>query len=138
MRRIEAAEIASVRDYFRMAAREIRLELLDMARHYYGPLGHGRNLATPLKAGNGDSAQRLEAADSTYDPRKLSFWTEFHAQIDGFPEGEHAVFDLLWYHDMTQQEAAVVLEISLSSVKRLWHSARARLQPLLKQEGVFD
>src|SRR5437660_12900850 len=36
----------TARDYFRLAALQIRRELLDLARHYYGPHGHGARHAS--------------------------------------------------------------------------------------------
>jgi hypothetical protein len=42
---------------------------------------------------------------------------------------------LLWYHDMSQVEAAAVLNVSLATVKRWWLSARLRLQPARQGRG---
>src|ERR1700752_2967339 len=41
MRRLRAVSVTSVADFFYLAAREIRLELIDLARRYYGPSGQG-------------------------------------------------------------------------------------------------
>src|SRR5262245_23695792 len=40
-RALEAVKPASLRDYYRLAALQIRRELLDLVRHHYGPLGEG-------------------------------------------------------------------------------------------------
>src|SRR5262245_330879 len=36
----------TARDYFRLAALQVRRELLDLARHYYGPQGAGAHHAS--------------------------------------------------------------------------------------------
>ena len=41
LRRLQAVHIESVADFFYLAAHEIRLALMDMVRHYYGPSGRG-------------------------------------------------------------------------------------------------
>src|SRR5919201_1947156 len=45
----------TARDYFRLAALQIRRELLDLARHYYGPQGQGAHHASHApEVGSGD------------------------------------------------------------------------------------
>src|SRR5262249_5270836 len=45
------------KDFFRLAALNMRRELLDLAKHYYGPLGQGARHAThvddPAQSGHG-------------------------------------------------------------------------------------
>ena len=41
------------------------------------------------------------------------------------------MFDLVWYHGMTQAEAALVLGLSEAKVKRLWVAAREQLKTAL-------
>ena len=140
LRRLKAVSVPSVADFFSLAAREIRLELIDLARHYYGPAGAGRKQAG-LVCGDRDGrnpAGGLEQGDSSCQPDRLMFWTEFHQRIESLPVGERVIFDLLWYHEMTQEEAAVVLNMSLSSVKRHWFATRMRLQDFLQDaEGIL-
>jgi RNA polymerase sigma-70 factor (ECF subfamily) len=50
------------------------------------------------------------------------------------PEAEREVFDLLWYQGMTQEEAADLLGLSLSTVRRRWQAARLRLYEALGGE----
>jgi RNA polymerase sigma factor (sigma-70 family) len=112
---------ASSLDFFRLAAVQIRRELIDLARHYYGPQGPGEGPALPGR----------EPGDHTYDPAELTFWTEVHQLIEGLPEEERILWDLLWYQGLSQQEAARVLNTSQPSVARRWRSARLLLQHLL-------
>jgi RNA polymerase sigma-70 factor (ECF subfamily) len=123
-------ELASVRDYLRLAAENIRRELLDLARHHYGPHGHGAHHASPRPAPGreaGEAGPGDPPADSSDEPCRLAGWGEFHERVTALGEPDREVFDLLWYHDLTQDEAAEVLGVSLSTVKRRWQSARLSL-----------
>jgi RNA polymerase sigma-70 factor (ECF subfamily) len=122
------------RDFFAVAALQVRRELIDLARHYAGPLGLGANHASQAANGRnaGDTPSPFSAAaDSTLDPVRLAAWAEFHCRADALPEEERAVFDLLWYQELSQAEAAELLGISESTVKRRWQSARLRLSDQL-------
>ncbi len=54
-----------------------------------------------------------------------------HEQVERLPPEEREVFDLCWYHDLTQEEAAAALGVSVRTIKRRWLRARLRLQELL-------
>ncbi len=87
------------RDYFRLAAVQVRRELLDLARHYYGPQGHGAHHAShaPGDDSGGGRPPAYEAADLTHDPSRLAAWCEFHRQVQDLPDKEREVFELVWY-----------------------------------------
>jgi RNA polymerase sigma-70 factor (ECF subfamily) len=132
LRRLEAHPPTTPAEYFAAAAQEIRRELLDLVRHYYGPRGPGRREAdrppaeaTDSQAPDGDPSQH------THEPGRLALWTELHEQVERLPEEERAVFDLLWYHGLTRAEAAAELGVSEPTVKRRWLAARLRLQAAL-------
>jgi RNA polymerase sigma-70 factor (ECF subfamily) len=76
-------------------------------------------------------------ADASCDPEKLALWGEFHESVAKLPDEQCEVFDLIWYHGLTQEETADVLGISLSSVKRRWQSARVNLMESLGNESPF-
>lgn len=129
-------EITDARHFFRLAALQIRRELLDMCRHYYGPLGAGANYQTALRPA-ADHTQRPEVfdrAELSADPQKMQEWGEFHRHVDELPESEREVVDLLWYHELSQDEAAQVLGVSTRHVKRLWRSARLLLYARMQGE----
>ena len=133
---LKAVKIGSAGEFFRLAALEIRRELLDLTRHYYGPDGLGANQATGIK---GDSGQETpppahDPSDSTFEPSKLAAWTQFHQQAEALPEEERNVFDLLWYQDLTQSQAAQILHVSVPTIKRRWLSARLHLQAAMKTD----
>ncbi len=122
---------ATVADFFRLAALNVRRELLDLAKHYYGPQGHGANYQTQGAADTSAPA-RLEPTQAGDDtPDQLALWTEFHRRAGELPEEERDVFGLLWYQGLTQAEAAEVLGVSERTVKRWWQSARLKLHEAL-------
>jgi RNA polymerase sigma-70 factor (ECF subfamily) len=124
------------RHFFRLAAVQIRRELIDLARRYHGPHGLGARHATRLRSEPGQSRtpDRLEAVEATQDPTKLAEWADFHETIDTLPEPEREVFDLLWYHGLSQDEAAEVLEVDVRTIKRRWRAARLSLHAALGGE----
>jgi RNA polymerase sigma factor (sigma-70 family) len=52
------------------------------------------------------------------------------------PEEERSVFDLLYYHDLSQAEAAELLGVSVPTIKRRWAAARMRLATYLIDRSV--
>lgn len=132
-RTLQQMDVPTAQDFFRLAALNIRRELLDLAKHYYGPHGHGAKHATNPDDSDSDGA-KVEPADRTDDSEQLTAWTEFHEQINQLPDDERAVFDLLWYQGLSQSEAAELLHVSERTVKRRWQSARLALHDALQGE----
>ena len=58
-------------------------------------------------------------------------WTEFHEAAARLPDDLRAVFDLLWYQELSQAEAAALLGVAVPTVKRRWLKARLRVQQAL-------
>jgi RNA polymerase sigma factor (sigma-70 family) len=129
--RLDAHAPANPAELFAWAAREIRCELLDLVKHYYGARGAGRRESTSLDA---DSATHAGAQSASED--HLAWWQEFHEQVERLPVAERCAFELHWYHGMTWPQAAAVLNMSEATVKRHWRAARLRLQSLLKPDGT--
>jgi RNA polymerase sigma-70 factor (ECF subfamily) len=126
----------SPRDFYRLAALQIRRELIDLARHYFGPEGRGRRHQT--NAAEGDSSQPsrppYERSADGDEPGALAAWAEFHRQADALPEEEREVFDLVWYQGLKHTEAADLLGVSARTVKRRWQAACLRLHEALRGE----
>src|SRR5262249_19643139 len=54
------------------------------------------------------------------------------SRLAGFPSRcRRAVFDLLWYQEMSQAEAAVLLGLAVPTVKLRWMKARLLVQQAL-------
>jgi RNA polymerase sigma-70 factor (ECF subfamily) len=129
-RALEGVTPATVREYFGLAALQVRRELVDLVRHYYGPLGQGAHHLT--EAGHPEGGPNApEPGDLTGDPGRLAAWAEFHRQIGALPADEREVVELLWYQGLSQAEAAAVMGISERTVQRHWQSARLRLRAAL-------
>jgi RNA polymerase sigma-70 factor (ECF subfamily) len=136
-RTLQQLTVQTPLDFFRLAALNIRRELLDMAKHYYGPQGRGAHHAT---WGPGDSSTTRSDSghatppDPSDDPARLAAWSEFHEQIGALPDEEREVFDLIWYEGLSQAEAAELLNVSERTIKRRWQTARLKLHEALKGE----
>lgn len=123
VRSLDAVQPASREQFFRLAALQIRRELLDLARHYsrkshprkFDPAEHQADLVLDRTAGPGD----------------LALWTEFHEQAGELPEEERAVFDLIYYGGISQVDAAALLGVSERTVRQRWQQGRLRLMEKL-------
>jgi RNA polymerase sigma-70 factor (ECF subfamily) len=119
---------ATAVEFYRLAALNIRRELLDLAKHYYGPRGLGANYASVDRGpGQSEGEPAYDRPASGEGPGHLDAWTAFHAQVERLPEEEKEVFDLLWYQELPQAEAATLLKVATRTVKRRWASARLKL-----------
>lgn len=113
---------ATVRDFFRLAAQRIRWLLLDLARQADRA---GQHAFVPRGPAGGDQ-------DSS-GPGPSTVLAELYRQIDFLPENEREVLDLLYFHGLTQSEAATELGVAERTVRRHWTAARARLYQALKE-----
>jgi RNA polymerase sigma-70 factor (ECF subfamily) len=127
-RSLQEIRPASVRSFINLAAMEIRRELIDLARHYGGPVGLGRHHVSRSGVdGSGSPPGPPELGDDTDDPSRLVAWTEFHDTVGTLPEEEREVFDLLWYQGLPQAEAAALLGVTERVVRYRWRSARLKV-----------
>ena len=136
-RTLQQLPVGTARDFFRLAALHIRRELLDLARHYYGPQGQGAHHTSWGPEGSAtaeDDSGLLAPADLSQEPSRLAAWGEFHEQIGALPDEEREAFDLLWYQGLSQAEAAELLHVSERTVKRRWQAARLKLHDALGGE----
>jgi RNA polymerase sigma-70 factor (ECF subfamily) len=131
LRALDDVQPASVRAFFALSAEQIRRELLDLARHYYGPQGAGANHAS--HSGQSDAGHpAYEKADNSHEPSALAAWCEFHRQVSELPADEREVVNLLFYQELTQAEAAGILKVTVRTVQRRWQSALLKLHQILK------
>lgn len=119
--------------FFRLGALQIRRELMDLARRYFGPLGAGANLASGIR--NADSSTPGDPSQSTYDPGQLAEWSEFHELVESMPESDRTLVDLLWYQGLPQEDAAELLGVDVRTVQRRWVKTRLQLHSLLRQHS---
>src|SRR5579884_307062 len=92
-RTLQQIPVETVRDFFRLAALNIRRELLDLAKHYYGPQGHGARHASISDNSSSKSpdSKHREPLDLSHEPSRVAAWSEFHQQIEKLPESEREV-----------------------------------------------
>ena len=126
-------QIKDARHFHSLAAMHLRRELIELTRHYFGPLGLGANAASEPPAGDASVIRPLapEGQTDTYEAGQLAIWTEFHEKIEQLPDEEREVFDLIWYQGLPQSEAAEIIGVSVRTIKRRWQCARLNLSAML-------
>jgi RNA polymerase sigma-70 factor (ECF subfamily) len=125
----------SLRHFFHLATVQIRRELIDLARHYYGPAGLGaRHESTAGEEAEKGPRGAEAQADSAPGPSDLVAWGEFHEQAAALPDEEQEVFGLLWYQGLSPAEAAALLGVSDKTVRRRWVTACRKLQRAMHGE----
>ena len=125
----------SVKHFFRLAYTQIRRELIDLAKHYYGPEGMGAHHATDGVSPDTGARPRHDVSQDTYEPTKLSEWAEFHQQVEALPEKEREVFSLRWYEALNFAEIAEVVGATDRTAKRRWRSACVMLYKAMQGEA---
>lgn len=131
-RAMSAVQVESVRHFFNLAAVQIRRELLDLARHHFGPQGGGANHHTDGQPADDEGGKLHKEFE---EPEDLAEWIEFHAQVGKLSSDEQEVVNLVFYKGLTHEEAAKTLGISPRTVKRRWQSAKVNLYEALKSDG---
>lgn len=143
-RALEQVQPTTVREFIGLASIQIRRELFDLTRHYYGREGASSNpdqprspKIAPARGQNeqinvGDAPAHDSPAEKSLDPVQLSAWAEFHQHVQDLPDQEREVVELLWYQELSQDEAADLLAVDKSTVKRRWRSARMKLGEALQ------
>jgi RNA polymerase sigma factor (TIGR02999 family) len=112
---------ATGRDFFRLAAQRIRWLLLDQAKRIN-------------KYGGLQTASRPELyppPDESRPDLPLAL-SALYEQIEQLPEDEREVVDLLYFHGLTQTEAAAYLDVSERTIRRRWTVAKVKLFEGLK------
>jgi RNA polymerase sigma-70 factor (ECF subfamily) len=131
-RALKAVAPPTALDFFRLAAAQIRRELIDLARRHNGPEGLGAHHTSHELV---DPSSRLGGfADSTHQPDRLAEWAEFHEAVEALPDEHRETLDLLWYQGLSQAEAATTLGVAERTVNRRWIKARLRLSEALGGE----
>ena len=129
---LEKVQPNDARHFFRLAATQVRRELIDLTRHYGGPQGLGGNHATQF-AGSAEAElphAAYDAVEKSGDASDLNDWNEFHQQIEKLPDEEREVVELLFYNGLSQEEAADIMAVNIRTVKRYWRSAKLKIHEL--------
>src|SRR4051812_14127242 len=87
------------REFLALATLQIRRELLDLARKFFGPQGMGANQDSAAALGS-PGARPEDKADLSHEPSSLAQWSELHQQIDALPDEAREVVGLLFYQGL--------------------------------------
>ena len=131
-RALKDVDVLSARHFFSLATVQIRRELHDLAKHYYGPHGIGANHQTgrrpPDEKGGLIHSISARAPDG-------SGWLRFHEAVERMAAEEQEVVNLIFYEGLTFDEAARVLGLSARTVKRRWKGIKDALRAEALGEG---
>ena len=123
---LKEVEVESPQHFFNLAALQIRWTLLDLTKHHFGPEGAASKHQTPREGEN--------LLDRVGEPTDVDKWIRFHSLIEHLPQEQVEVVNLLFYENLTQEEAAEILGISVRTLKRRWQSAKLKLHEVLSSE----
>lgn len=134
LRALRQVKPDTMRSFYGLAAEQIRRELLDLARHYYGPRGLGTHHESNLhlESSGGNLVPRREPAAPGEQPEDVERWTAFHEAIAQLPPEEREVFGLTFYHGWGQKEIGELIQKDERTVRRRWRAAVMKLNDLLK------
>jgi RNA polymerase sigma-70 factor (ECF subfamily) len=80
IRALQSVRPSSTKEFLGLAATQIRRELLDLARRYYGPWGHGANIQSVGGAGDSPGVNTPDKRDA-----ELEKWAAFHEAVEALP-----------------------------------------------------
>jgi RNA polymerase sigma-70 factor (ECF subfamily) len=118
LRALRKVDPGSTREFFALAAVQIRRELIDLARH----LKHRPVLRQHPPAG-GRPEGAFDAADEAGGETDMDFWCSLHEAVERLPVAEREVFSLSFYHGWTQPQIAELLHVTDRQVRRRWNAA---------------
>jgi RNA polymerase sigma factor (sigma-70 family) len=131
LRALESVHPDSTRAFFGLAAEQMRRELLDLGRHFYGPEGEGANHAS-VRDGPDTSQREFDPPDSGDDDGDLDRWCQFHLEVEKLPAQERELVGLIYYHGWTQGQVAELFEVNIRTVRRWWEAVLVKLHQALK------
>jgi RNA polymerase sigma factor (sigma-70 family) len=121
----------SVAGFFRLAAQAVRRELLDMARHYAGPLSPAANHDS---LHDSKSGSRLQGFAVNEDLRNLERWAAFHEAVERLPDEDREMIELGFYEGLTKDEIGRLLGVDGRTIRRRWNRASRRIADQLGDE----
>jgi RNA polymerase sigma factor (sigma-70 family) len=130
---LESVRPESTRDFFGLAAEQMRRELLDLCRRLYGPQGIGANHAS-VGDSRGGIRQAFDPPDVAIGNSDIDKWCEFHAEVAKLPPNEREVVGLIFYHGWTQGQVAELFHVNVRTIRRWWESALVTLHRELQDE----
>ena len=116
MRDKQSAMPKTAREYFGLAARNIRWQITDLLRK---PKNEQEEpgVFQDLAQSTGVSTEALD----------LEAWGRFWLAVVKLPEEQREVFDLIWINELSQYETAKQLGLKRDRVKDLWRSIKIKI-----------
>ncbi len=107
-----------------LAARHIRFALMDLVKRYRRDDKH-----VGIEEPRDSDQQQVNVAveQSTFDPARLAAWTEFQESIEALEPELRQVVDLLLFGGLSQQAAAEILGVPLTTLQWRWRTAKIRM-----------
>lgn len=128
LRALEQVRPATMRDFFGLAAEQMRRELLDLARQ----ANRGRRIGLASAAAMLDPAETLvDIPADVASEDDLDLWQQFHDAVATLPVEEREVVSLIYYHGLSRQRVGAVLQMTERTVRRRWRTACLRLRERL-------
>lgn len=132
---LEKMQFESTKDFYRVATKNMRHVLLDLARHFASSKGPQALLEASLGRSEPDEDYvQLEQVASIEEPADLDQWAAFHEAVGNLPADEREAFGLDFYHGWNQADIAELLFVSERTVRRWVDAAKDKLKKAL-QEG---
>ena len=123
----------STREFFGLAALQVRRELLNMNALYRYRLTPSQRWADGPKRRVIERGSSLtNPVEDREGPREIEAWTDFHEAAEALPEEIREVFRLIWYGGLTQADAAVLLGVSERTIRARWQKARLAIHGALE------
>jgi RNA polymerase sigma factor (sigma-70 family) len=126
LRALESVRPDSTRGFFGLAAEQMRRELLDLGRHFYGAQGIGANHASGLDDASA-SRPGFDPADRGNDEGDLERWCQFHEEVEKLDPQNREIVGLIYYHGWTQAQVAELFQVNVRTVRRWWETALVTL-----------
>jgi RNA polymerase sigma-70 factor (ECF subfamily) len=105
--------------FVRLAALQVRRELIDLTRRLRNPESFAANHDTNVSA---------------EEPARLTEWTRFHETAEALPDEDRDLFGMVWYLGLTQDEIAEVLGCSPRTVRRRWDETKRAFTEAFRDE----
>lgn len=131
-RALEQVNPPSMRDFYGLAATQIRRELIDLTRRFKGrqaALDHLASIDTVSGAATVVDRPEETPAEAT----DLEQWRIFHEAVEKLPLEEREVVSLVFYHGWPQARVAELFQVHVRTIRRWWQSA---LQSLHEAAGT--
>jgi RNA polymerase sigma factor (sigma-70 family) len=125
LRALKTVTPPTTRDFFNLAAEQIRRQLLDLARH------HRRGPTVPLRPTGDSSGDGPAPADPAPRHDDLDLWAQFHAAVEDLPPEQREVIGLTYYHGWTQAQIAALFQVDERTIRRRWQAACLNLNKIV-------